>query len=184
VRWLGEAHHRSALVSADIPQEPRNRSRSIAQASRHQRRCQLEFGQAACRRCQDRHFACSRGMRRRLQSPARFTAPPETVLASSIPPDRDSSRRPTASPRTVCCLRLLRPGRIGVAREREQRRPGTAAPAKLPAVTPAPKARRFAAAPRPHVLSPVMVGSSGAKEPHITVPRRTEWLRQQRPSRT
>jgi hypothetical protein len=92
--------------------------------------------------------------RRRPQAPARFIVPPDTVLSPSTPPGSRLSRRPTASPRTVCCLRLLRPGHIGVAKEREQRRSGTAAPAKLPAVTPAPKGPRFAAAPRPHVLRP------------------------------
>jgi len=44
-------------------------------------------------------------------------------------------------------------GRGAPASEGDQRQSGTAAPAKERAVTPMPKARRFAAAPRPRVLT-------------------------------
>ena len=94
----------------------------------------------------------------------------------SFPPvcDQFNARRGILSrwSAVFACLRGVRP-----ASQRDQRRSGTAAPAEERAVTPVPKPRRLAAAPRPRVLTagPVIVGSSTvAKEPHITVPRRTK----------
>jgi hypothetical protein len=52
-------------------------------------------------------------------------------------------------PVVVAVFASLRTGRSGVATERDQWRSGTAAPAEQHAVTPAPKARRFAATSRP-----------------------------------
>ena len=85
----------------------------------------------------------------------------------------------------VCCLRFLRTGCASVAmRPASVRHSRASGRACCHARAKAPPLRRRAPSSCPYAR-PVMVGSSSfAKEPHITVPRRTKWLRQQRPPRT
>ena len=80
----------------------------------------------------------------------RCTQAREVFRSSSVATNQFKAMPGTGVP-VVSCLRALRTRSASVASD--QRRSGRAAPAEKRAVTPLPKHRRFAATPRPHVLT-------------------------------